>query len=438
MKQDPRWLEMGTAAIKAGWLLALMAGIVWNIRFGIADFLARQNQPDSTRLAMLWMPANGAYIAQLADEIYAVDPETAKSLLQRAVRLNGYDASSWIQLGLLYESANDPARAEEALGQAAMVDTTFLPGWSLANFYFRHGNLLRFWFWAQKAAQMAPGDATALFRLAWYASPKAEEIESRLRLNRPEIEGQFVNFLRTQGDSAAVTVAAMHLLATGGPQSTDGLLSACDWLIEQKRPDLALTLWNGLAARQQIPYPAVATDGVTNGGFSNSPISQGFDWHLGTVEGVSSFLNANPNALGFEFSGEEPDGFLAMREAVPVRAGSEYALIVDYATTGLSAGNGIAWVVTDLRSGKELGRTASLSAEQGGKAVVCFSAPDGTNFVDVALRYQRQPGTVRVEGKLVFRGVRLSMATAENCVGNRAAISPENKISTSGADSPAF
>jgi tetratricopeptide (TPR) repeat protein len=417
MKWDPRWVRVGTVAIKAGCLLAMVAGIAWNVRFGIADFLARRNQPDSTRLALRLMPANGAFAAQLADEVYAVDPESAKTLLERAVKLNRYDASSWIQLGLLYESANEPARAEEALGQAAMVDTTFLPGWSLANFYFRHSNLPRFWFWAQKAAQMAPGDATALFRLAWYASPDAGEIENRLQLNRPDIEGQFVNFLRAQGDPAAVTVAALHLLATGGPESTDSLLLACDWLLEQKRPDLALQLWNGLADRRRISYGAA--DGVTNGGFSSSPISHGFDWQLGTVEGVSSFLNANPNALGFEFSGEEPDGFLIMRQTVPVRAGSEYALVVDYATTGLAAGSGLAWSVTDLASGKELGHTASLSAEQGGKVVACFSVPEGTNFVDLALRYQRQPGTVRVEGKLALRGVRLATASAENCAGGQ-------------------
>jgi tetratricopeptide (TPR) repeat protein len=418
MKRDPRWLVV-TVAIKAGCLLAIVSGIVWNARFGIADFLARRNQPESTRMAMRLMPANGAFAAQLADEIYAVDPEAARSLLQRAVALNRYDASSWIQLGLLYESANDSVRAEEALGQAAKVDTTFLPGWSLANFYFRHSNLPRFWFWAQKAAQMAPGDATALFRLAWYASPSAEEIESRLQLNRPEIEGQFVNFLRAQGDPGAVTTAATHLLATGGPQSTDTLLSACDWLIEQKRPDLAIQLWNGLVAHQQIPYAAVVTDGVTNGGFSSSPISRGFDWHVETVEGVSSFLNANPNALGFEFSGEEPDGFLIMHQTAPVRAGKEYVLIVDYTTTGIAGDSGIAWSVTDLRSSNPLGHTPNLSAEQGSKAVACLSAPDGTDFVDVALRYQRQPGTVRVEGKLVLRGVRLAVATAANCPGEQ-------------------
>ena len=87
--------------------MALAVGIVWNVLFAVADLSARRNQPDSTRLAMRLMPANGAYPAQLADEIYAVDPPAAKSLLQRAVKLNRYDASSWIQLGLLSEAAND-------------------------------------------------------------------------------------------------------------------------------------------------------------------------------------------------------------------------------------------------------------------------------------------------------------------------------------------
>src|SRR6202035_876537 len=124
--------------VLTGLCLAVLAvGIVWNGLFAIADLSARRNETDSTRLAMRLMPANAAYPAQLAEELYASDPEAAKSLLQKAVRLNRYDASSWIQLGLLSEAGNEIPQAEEALLQAASVDSTFLPSWSLANFYFR-------------------------------------------------------------------------------------------------------------------------------------------------------------------------------------------------------------------------------------------------------------------------------------------------------------
>ncbi|MGA3224286.1 MAG: hypothetical protein ABSC65_11040 [Acidobacteriaceae bacterium] len=411
-------------AITAGCLVALMAGIAWNLLFAIADLSARRNQPDGIRLAMRLMPGNGAYPAQLADQIYAIDPAAAKTLLQRAVRLNRYDASSWIQLGLLCEAADDLPQAEEALSRAADADATFLPSWSLANFYFRHQNADRFWYWAQKAAQMTPDDATPLFRLAWYVSPNAPEIESRLQLKRPGLEAQFVNFLMSQGDPDAVTSAASHLLAGNSKDGTETLLEACDWLIAQKRPELALSLWNDLASR--ISYaPARVSSPVTNGSFSKAPISHGFDWHLIPVEGVSSFLNVNPNVLGFEFSGDEPDSFTLMNQTAPVQAQKAYVLTVDYATSGIAPGSGIAWLVTDARTGAVLARTASLSADQGGgNTSVCFTAPDGAAFVNLSLLYQRQPGTVRVEGKLGLKGVRLS---AQDC--------RDGKISPSGADS---
>jgi tetratricopeptide (TPR) repeat protein len=411
-------------AIMAGCLVALMAGIAWNLLFAIADLSARRNQADGIRLAMRLMPGNGAYPAQLADQIYAIDPAAAKSLLQRAVRLNRYDASSWIQLGLLCEAADDLPQAEEALLRAAEADSTFLPSWSLANFYFRHPNADRFWYWAQKAARMAPDDATPLFRLAWYVSPNVPEIEGRLQLQRPALEAQFVNFLMSQGDPEPVASAASQLLAGNSKDGTETLLEACDWLIAQKRPELALSLWNGLASR--ISYaPARVSSPVTNGGFSKAPISHGFDWHLMTVEGVSSFLNVNPNVLGFEFSGSEPDSFTLMNQAAPVQARSAYTLTVDYTTSGIAPGSGIAWLVTDAGTGAELARTASLSSEGGeGNTSACFTAPDGASFVNLSLLYKRQPGTVRVEGKLGLKGVRLSV---QDC--------REGKISPAGAAS---
>jgi hypothetical protein len=420
----------GVLAIQAVCLVALVLGVIWNVRFAVADLAARRNLPDSTRLAMRWMPLNGAYPAQLAGEIYALDPPSAKSLLQRAVELNRYDASSWIQLGLLSEAGDDLPGAEKALLQAGSADATFLPSWSLANFYFRRESPARFWFWAQKAAQMDPGDATPLFRLAWYVSPNAGEIASRLQIKGP-LAGHFVNFLMAQGDAKAVTAAASQLLTANGESNTQVLLGVCDWLIANKRPDLALPLWNGLAARGQISYaPLASSDAVTNGGFGKSPISQGFDWHLKTVEGVSSFLNVSPNTLGFEFSGDEPDGFLLMDQTAPVDKRKDYDLVIDYATTGIAPGSGLAWLVTDDRSGAVLAGTGSLSAEQGGKAYACFAAPDGAAFVRLSLLYHRQPGTVRVEGKLALKEVRLTDATAEHC--------PGGKISTSRADSASF
>ena len=86
-----------------------------------------------------------------ADEVVAIDPAAAKSLLERAVKLNPYDAASWIQLGLLCEAANDLPQAEEALSRAANVDATF--------FAAGHGKLL-----------FSPGECWPLLALAQKAA----------------------------------------------------------------------------------------------------------------------------------------------------------------------------------------------------------------------------------------------------------------------------
>jgi hypothetical protein len=325
-------------------------------------------------------------------------------------------------LALLYEAGNDPSRAEHALLRAAAADATFLPSWSLANFYFRHQSPDPFWHWAQKAAQMAPEDPTALFRLASYINPDAAETESRLQMKRPVTQRQFVNFLITQNDPRGVAEAASRLGPANNKDNADTILGACDWLIEHQHSDLAAPLWNKLAS--SLSYPALTQDAVTNSGFNTPPLSRGFDWRLMTVEGVSSYLDVHPNALGFEFSGEEPDSFLLLKQTVPVKAAAEYALAVDYSTSSIPPGRGLEWRITDRRTGAVLAKTASLSAEQEGSAHVCFAAPTDAAFVDLGLFYQRQPGTVRVEGKLALKGVKLSPATAENCPQNPGSQNP--------------
>jgi hypothetical protein len=135
----------------------------------------------------------------------------------------------------------------------------------------------------------------------------------------------------------------------------------------------------------------------------------------------------NPNTLGFEFSGEEPDSFLVLNQIVPVHTQKNYALTVDYGTSGIPPGSGLAWRVTDEQTGALLAKTTSLSAEPEGRATSCFTTPKDTGFVNLSLEYQRQPGTVRIEGKLALKAVRLA-AVAGDCAAE--------KISNSRGDSP--
>jgi tetratricopeptide (TPR) repeat protein len=410
--------QLAVRLLKAGFMVVLAAGVAWNVCLGVADWLAAQNKPDDLRYAMRLMPLNPAYSAQLANGFFFSDPASAEALLDRAVKLDPYYAVAWIHLGLLYEGDNNLPPAEQALVQAAKVDSTFLPAWSLANFYFRHERTDLFWKWARNAAEMVPHDASPLFRLAWYVKPNVGEIESQLQIHRPSVDIQFLNLLMAEKRPEGVSQVAMHILTKDDGSSSEALSSSCEWLIQNKRPDLALPIWNGLAERHKIAYSSLAAgsaNAITNGSFSKSPTSVGFDWHLGNQRGVSVFLNTSPNALGFEFSGDEAENALLMYQVAPVQPKSFYTLTIDYSTSQIPDRSGIEWVVTDQQSVAVLARSGSLSAERGVSSATCFLIPDGVRFVNVALQYQRQPGTVQVEGKIAFKEVALAPGTSKEC-----------------------
>ncbi len=91
-----------------------------------------------------------------------VDPAAAKSLLQRAVSsiaMTRPAGSSW---GSYPRLANDLPGAEKALLRAASVDATFLPSWSLANFYFRQENACPFLVLGAKSRPDGSGRRDAL------------------------------------------------------------------------------------------------------------------------------------------------------------------------------------------------------------------------------------------------------------------------------------
>lgn len=412
-----RSTRIGDMFARLALIVVLLAGIVWNVRAAIADRLASTNRPASLRVAMRLDSANPIYPAQLAWQLQVADPGAAQVLFERAVRLNPFDASSWISLGLIDEKQGDLAQAEAHLLHAAAIDVTWLPSWSLANFYFRQQRWNAFWSWARKAAQMAPDDATPLLRLAWYAAPRETEIQDRLGIQRPDVQHQFLWFLIAQGDASAVAEWGNHASTASDSASMEDVLSACEWLMEQKHPDLALPLWNGLAASHQIAFPVLkpgSGDSVTDGSFTRQPLSRGFDWRLTSPDGVSTFLNTNSPALDFEFSGRESDSLLLLSEVVPVLPEKPYTLSIQSASSDIAPGSGLELVAADTSSGELLARTPGVTGS-GRAGQVCFSTPQDVRFLTLMLDYQRQPGTVPVEGRIAIRKIALVPGTSGAC-----------------------
>jgi tetratricopeptide (TPR) repeat protein len=318
------------------------------------------------------------------------------------VALNPRDSAAWIDLGLEAEARGDLPRAEKALLEAARVDLTFQPRWTLANYYFRRELRESFWHWARQAAAMSYGDVSALFCLCWRTTADPEWISEHVAGDRANLLRQFLDYLISEHHLEAAEAVAHRLIRVGGPDAAVPLLAYCDRLLEAGRFEPAVRTWNALASRGLIglsPLEPEAGRVLTNGEFSAPPRGRGFDWRFHRVEGVSITHTSEPAGVRLAFSGRQPEDCELATQFLPLRPGSAYRLSYRYRTAGAPEPSGLEWHISGARS-------APLSSEDWRAATLDFVAAAGA-VPRLALRYRRAAGTTRIEGALWISQVRL-------------------------------
>jgi hypothetical protein len=406
------WVRIGrflTISIAAAGFAA--AG-VWSVRLGWADYWFRRETLAGTQKALAITPGQAAYYYRLALLSSDDHPATAVEALKRAVALNPSDAQSWIDLGLLYEAGGDTARAEQCLVRAVEEDARYLPKWTLANFYFRRNDPPRFWFWAKRAAAMAYGDPLPLFRLCGQMEEDGKLID-RLAIRNPSVRASYVSYLVGQDRIDLVGPPSQRVLEGNRQDDTPLLLAVCDRLLDRSRVDEALDIWNRLAATHRIPFGARSSTTpslLVNGAFTVAPTSQGFDWRLPEVDGVSAASEESPGGLRLTFSGRQPERCEVLVQYVPVQEIRKYKLTFRYRTSGIAAGTGLAWRIADRNGGNGLAEGRDLSAEEEVHDQVSFDTPPGCRLARISLLYQRSLGTTRIAGFIVLRSLALELA----------------------------
>jgi len=372
-------------------LLALGTAAYWSIRLARADYLGRQLSPEAVQRATRLSPGDARHHRGLA----ALDHDRRLSALGRAVALNPRDSAAWIDLGLEAEARGDLPRAEKALIEAARVDLTFQPRWTLANYYFRRELHESFWHWARQAAAMSYGDATGLFALCWSTTPDPARISQQVAGDRAGLLQQFLEFLLAGNHLEAAETVAHRLNGVGGPEVAAPLLAYCDRLLEAGRLGPAVRTWNALASRGLIGLAALEPEAgrvLTNGDFSAPPRGRGFDWRFHRVEGVSVTRTSEPAGVRLAFSGRQPEDCELAAQFLPLRPGTAYRLSCRYRTAGVPEPSGLEWRISGARS-------APVSSQDWRDATLEFVAAAAAPS-RLALHYRRAPGTTRIEGAL--------------------------------------
>ncbi len=377
-------------------LRVLIAGAcccgIWNsLTLARADYLFHVDTEESVRSAIRLVPDGWQYYMRLSQFDRAHAPE----LLTASLELNRYNSQADIELGLQYEAEGDFGRAEKQLLEAYDVDHTYLPRWSLANYYFRRDNMPAFWAWARSAAAIPTDDIGALLELCWRASPDPGIITRAILNDKPEMIRQYIGFLLGKGQPGAVAMVAPHLIRFGDPQSDSAqLISVVNRLIALNDAPEATALWHLLIQQRWV---VADTTVPNNSGFLREPLPVSFDWSLPEYEGLHSWPGSS--GLETEFTGSQPENCTIAEQAVVLTPGA-YALSYAYRTTDIPPATGIQWQILDAKSSAVIAESPHLSSDVMTYSGVGFSVPPGVTLLRIRLAYRRALGTPRISGML--------------------------------------
>ena len=363
-----------------------------------ADYLYREDTAESVRSAIRLAPDAWEYYLRLSQ----LDPGDAKELLDSAVRLNNYNAPADIELGLRYEADGQYERAERLLLAAFDIDHTYLPRWSLANFYFRRDEMPAFWNWARSAAQMPSDDIGPLFELCWRESPDPEKIRQAILNDSPEVIRQYLKFLLKKQQLAAAASIAPQLIRYGAADTDRALLfSTVDRLVTADDGNKANAIWRLLVDHHWTIADATIPN---NGRFARDPLPVSLDWRLPSYSGLHSW--PGPSGLETEFTGDQPEDCIIAEQAMVLQPGS-YVMEYSFQTANIRPGTGLHWEIDVGNSDTQIGNSADLSSETMKQEAWEFSVPADVSLLRLRLAYRRALGTPRISGTLVVPSVQI-------------------------------
>jgi hypothetical protein len=380
-----------------------LLGIWESWKIARSDELFFQGTAESVRASINLEPDCWWCYVQLA----RLDDSSAKQSLETSLRLNRYNSDAAIDLGLRYESDGELHRAEELLLQASEVDRTYVPRWSLANFYFRRDNFPAFWTWIRRATETPAEDIGALFELCWQISPDPKAIEANIVEDNPDVARQYIVFLIGKGRPAAAVDPALTLLRTGSQESDQPLLfTLLGSLIHANDPIDASALWNRLI---HLRWIVADTSFPNNPQFAREPLPVNFDWDFPEYSGLHSWPGSS--GLETEFTGDEPENCVIAEQTVYLPPG-DYSLESFYRTRNISPDTGIQWLIFEARSDTIVASSASLSSDKPSRVVLPFVVKPDEQLLRLRLIYNRKVGTSRVSGTLVVTSVRIQSGSS--------------------------
>jgi hypothetical protein len=285
--------------------------------------------------------------------------------------------------------------AERVLSHAASISATFLPQWTLANFYFRQGREDLFWTRARRAVSVYQGDLTGVFQLCLRVDGDPVRVWERLAPPHAPARMDLFRVLLAQERFAAAARVADLMASANLRHTRELLLDACDRAIARREVPAALAFWNAAARQRWIARPVLdPANGIhlADGAFQHQPMGACFDWRLPAQDGVSFYAGA-PAGLRAAMSGRQAADTTLAILSIPVEPHRRYRLTWRYNTDLGGNSSPLQWRI----NGAEAANWDTVTPNR--EDSVEFDA-GARRLAELALRTSPTRGTTRPEGRL--------------------------------------
>jgi tetratricopeptide (TPR) repeat protein len=360
-----------------------IAAIAIAVRLGTSSVLALKKDAASIERSVSIDSGNAEARYRLA-RIYQLnmssDDRRIKELYMESIMESPLYAPSWLGLAELYIESGEGAKARKTLGRAdEIIPSSVGLLWESSMLSLSLGDNARALEKLRKVAKADPARRQRVFDICWDLGTDPHVILEEV-VSREALSDYLLYLIRK--DMKAETYPVWERAVREEAVAQGIAIGYVDYLIRRQDIAKAKSIWDGL-------HPDGRDSLVWNGGFEKDTENRGFDWRVGTTEGVEveyDYRNKTEGerSLKLEFSGESNVDFYHVSQIVPVEPGSHYMLTSDISTDGITTRNGIAWEV--YCPGMTVKSVVYTGTADWTRAQVAFDTPPGCSYVGIRLR----------------------------------------------------
>jgi hypothetical protein len=409
MSKDLIQLDVRRPTTKVVTIVAILLASIWALfafRWYLGNTLAEYfntqlNDVEMAKLAVALAPSDPLThwrLGQVYQQKLPLDQQQLViSEFQAAVKLSPNDYRFWTALGTAYEQLGDATQAERALRQAVALAPAYArPHWYLGNLFLRHGRYDEAFAELRFAANADPELRHQLFSLVLQVHGNDLQAMRRAIGESPTVLADFAAYLLEQKRIDDGLIIWNSLDEHAKRQNRSSGSSLITTLIGEKRFHDAMNVWNSMGPGQETQVEIAR---IIDGSFGSALMHGSemvFGWHVSAAPQMQVGLDPNKGhwdsrSLRLIFKARTKLDSINVSQLLLVDAATQYDFQFYVKTDKLETGSSPFVQIVDASDGAVLATSSAAPTGDSDWSPVEFSFKTGTKTEAVTVRLARDP-----------------------------------------------